>query len=267
MISPLTPKSSSTPSSSRAFCSSASLDSIWSRPMLFGSDRKCSVGISNLFEPMSEVCASRWTRAPGAGRGAGASTRVAASERKLRTWPAPEARLGSMASSPSSSSSAKSSGTSGSTVTARPDTISAKNSGSTRARPSALTRASALSAFSTRSAAARQPLGAAAVFHVEPVGLAIPGDGAADEGARREPPMDEGAKRQDAFVVLLVVVDVGSRRPSSSAPSHIARRSHVCGQAGRRHRQRAGPPGQRAAAPGRRRPGLQDSRRSTAPAA
>ena len=65
MISPLTPKSSSTPSSSRAFCSSASLERVVSRTTFFGSERKCSVGISNSAEPISEVCASRWMRAPG----------------------------------------------------------------------------------------------------------------------------------------------------------------------------------------------------------
>ncbi len=65
MISPLTPKSSSTPSSMRAFCSSASADSVESRTTFFGSASRCIDGSWKPSGRMNDPCCSRSTRAPG----------------------------------------------------------------------------------------------------------------------------------------------------------------------------------------------------------
>jgi hypothetical protein len=75
MISPLTPKSSSTPSSMRAFCSSASLEILPAD--FFGSARTASGGIvhSPRGEKANLSCASETARAPGFNGPVGVATR------------------------------------------------------------------------------------------------------------------------------------------------------------------------------------------------
>ena len=87
MISPLTPKSSSTLSSRRAFCSSASFDRLGSRATLLGSERKCSDGISNLVGADQRGLRLSLHAIAGLGRGAGFSTpgRTGWRERKFCT--------------------------------------------------------------------------------------------------------------------------------------------------------------------------------------
>ena len=209
MISPLTPKSSSTPSSSRAFCSSASLETVLSRTMFFGSERKCSVGISNFDEPISEVCASRWTRAPGAGRGAGASTRVAASERKPRTC----ARM------PAAALIRFDLVIFDAEIIVDVDRIDGHGAvghhggeefgldpGAAVGADAGLGALGQFDALGGAAPAAR----AVSLVDLELVVAAVFRRGAAQESPCRQPPMGDGAERQDAAVVFLLVVEGAS---------------------------------------------------------
>ena len=215
MISPLTPKSSSTPSSRRAFCSSASFDRLESRTTFFGSDRKCSDGISKLSG--ADQRGLRLALHAGAGcrtrrRGGDAGAGVGAEVLHLRRL-APARRRASPSRCRRRQRLVRRSARS---------SIAAQNSGSTRARPSAPTgRFGALGRIDPLGAT--PPAGAKPSVVVE-MRRPVVADSARSSGARsdlqRQPPMGDRAERQHALVVVVFIVEgvvVGRRAAALGA--------------------------------------------------